>query len=110
MKRIACLFLIPLTCLALSCNKEGDQGGTGSGNAVLGVSVTALPEIVEVPEHQTQEYELFVTANPGPSAAIKVTVGTDETLVAKYNLAEGTEYEIRTRKNRQKMAGQMGRG
>lgn len=94
MKRIVCLFLIPLTCLALSCNKEGDQGGTGSGNAVLGVSVTALPEIVEVPENQTQEYELFVTANPGPSAAIKVTVGTDETLVAKYNLAEGTEYEM----------------
>ena len=56
------------------------------------MTVTALPEIVEVPENQTQEYELSVTANPGPSAAIKVTVGTDEALVAKYNLTNGTEY------------------
>lgn len=94
MKRIASLFLIPLACLTLSCNKEGDEGGNGSGNAVLGITVTSLPEVVEVPEHQTQTYELIVTADPGPSAAIKVTVGTDEALVAKYNLAEGTEYEM----------------
>lgn len=94
MKRIASLFLIPLTCLALSCNKEGEEGGDGTGTAILGVSVKGLPEVVEVPEHQTQTYELTVTANPGPSAVLNVNVGTDETLVAKYNLANGTSYEM----------------
>lgn len=92
MKKFASFLLISLTCLLVSCNKEGDEGG--NANAILGVSVTSLPEVVEVPENQTQTYDLLVTANPGPAAAIKVTVGTDETLVAKYNLTNGTEYEM----------------
>ena len=94
MKKFASFLLISLTCLLVSCSKEGDEGGNGSGTAVLGISVRDLPEVVEVPANQTQTYELVVTANPGPSAVLDVTIGTDETLVAKYNLANGTSYEM----------------
>ncbi len=94
MKRTASLFFALLTVLTLSCSKEEDEGGNNSSAAVLGVSVKDLPEVVEVPEHQTLTYELTVTADPGPSAVLNVTAGTDESLVAKYNLANGTSYKM----------------
>lgn len=94
MKRIASLFLIPLACLFLSCDKEGDDAGSGSGPAILGISVKGLPSLVEVPENQTQTFELTVTADPGPSDVLNVTVGTDESLVQEYNLTNGTSYEM----------------
>ena len=81
--------------LALSCEKPGQEGGgDNSGAAVLGISVTDLPAVVEVPENQSQSFEVVVIANPGPSEAIQVTLGTDESLVAKYNAAYGTAYEM----------------
>ncbi len=80
--------------LALSCEKTGQEGGGNTGAAVLGVSVTNLPQVVEVPQNQSQSFEVVVVANPGPSEAIQVSLGTDESLVAKYNAAYGTAYEM----------------
>lgn len=81
--------------LALSCEKPGQEGGGDNSNAaVLGVSITNLPAVVEVPQNQSQSFEVLVVANPGPSEAIQVTLGTDESLVAKYNSANGTAYEM----------------
>lgn len=96
MKKILSLFMIPVMgLLALSCEKPGQEGGgDNSGAAVLGVSITNLPEVVEIPENQSQSFEVIVVANPGPSEAIQVTLGTDESLVAKYNSANGTAYEM----------------
>ena len=95
MKKILSLFMIPVMgLLALSCEKTGQEGGGNTGAAVLGVSITALPEVVEVPQNQSQSFEVIVVANPGPSEAIQVTLGTDESLVAKYNAAYGTTYEM----------------
>ena len=91
MKKILSLFMIPVMgLLALSCEKTGQEGGGNTGAAVLGVSVTNLPQVVEVPQNQSQSFEIVVVANPGPSEAIQVTLGTDESLVAKYNAANGT--------------------
>lgn len=88
--------MIPvMSLLALSCEELGQEGGSDNSNAaVLGISVTDLPQVVEVPENQSQSFEVIVVANPGPSEAIQVTLGTDETLVAKYNAAYGTAYEM----------------
>ena len=95
MKKIISLLMIPVMgLLALSCEKEPGQEGGNSGAAVLGISVTGLPEVVEVPENQSQSFEVVVISNPGPSEAIQVTLGTDESLVAKYNAAYGTAYEM----------------
>ena len=96
MKKIISLLMIPVMgLLALSCEKPGQEGGgDNSGAAVLGISVTDLPQVVEVPENQSQSFEVVVIANPGPSEAIQVTLGTDESLVAKYNAAYGTAYEM----------------
>lgn len=96
MKKILSLFMIPVMgLLALSCEKTGQEGGGGNtGAAVLGVSVTNLPQVVEVPQNQSQSFEVVVVANPGPSEAIQVSLGTDESLVAKYNAAYGTAYEM----------------
>lgn len=95
MKKILSLFMIPVMgLLALSCEKTGQEGGGNTGAAVLGVSVTNLPQVVEVPQNQSQSFEIVVVANPGPSEAIQVTLGTDESLVAKYNAANGTAYEM----------------
>ncbi|MBR5562686.1 MAG: DUF1735 domain-containing protein [Bacteroidales bacterium] len=95
MKKILSLFMIPVMgLLALSCEKPGQEGGGNTGAAVLGVSVTDLPQVVEVPQNQSQSFEILVVANPGPSEAIQVTLGTDESLVAKYNAANGTAYEM----------------
>ena len=94
MKRIANLFMISAACLlAFSCTKEGGED-TAATKAVLGVSITDLPAIVEVPESQSQSFEVLVVANPGPSDAIYVTLGTDASLVEKYNATNGTAYEL----------------
>ena len=88
--------MIPvMSLLALSCEELGQEGGSDNSDAaVLGVSITNLPAVVEIPENQSQSFEVIVVANPGPSEAIQVSLGTDETLVAKYNAAYGTAYEM----------------
>jgi hypothetical protein len=94
MKRIANLFMISAACLlAFACTNEGGED-TAATKAVLGVSITDLPAVVEVPESQSQSFEVLVVANPGPSDAIHVTLGTDASLVDKYNATNGTAYEL----------------
>ncbi|MBR2609032.1 MAG: DUF1735 domain-containing protein [Bacteroidales bacterium] len=94
MKRIASLCLISVAfLLAFACTKEGGDESSAT-TAVLGVSIKDLPAVVEVPESQSQAFEVVVVANPGPSDVIQVTLGTDETLVEKYNAANGTAYEM----------------
>ena len=93
MKKIANLLLISAACLfSFACTNESGEGTATT--AVLGVSLTDLPAIVEVPESQSQAFEVIVVSNPGPSDAIHVTLGTDAGLVDKYNATNGTAYEL----------------
>ena len=95
MKRIASLLFIPAALfLATSCDKEGGKGDGASGTAILSVTVNGLDGLLEIPENQNRTYDVLVTADPGPSDAINITLGADETLVGKYNEANGTSYEM----------------
>lgn len=94
MKKITKLFLILFACLAvLSCDK-GAEGGSTSGKAILSVEVSGAEALVEVPESQVREFNVLVKANPGPSDALKLTLGIDADHVNKYNAANGTSYEL----------------
>lgn len=95
MKRIASLLLIPAALfLAVSCDKEGGKGDGASGTAILSVTVNGLEGLLEIPENSNRTYDVLVTADPGPSDAISVTLGADQTLVDKYNAANGTSYQM----------------
>ena len=94
MKKIANALLISVMGLfALSCEKGPEQGQT-SGPAVLGVEIEGLEEVVELPQSQSVTYNLYVTAEPGPTDALNVNVAADPALVDEYNLAMGTSYKM----------------
>ncbi|MBP5397037.1 MAG: DUF1735 domain-containing protein [Bacteroidales bacterium] len=96
MKKLTSFLLILATCLMVfSCKKdEAAGGGSTSKVAVLSIVVNDLPAIVEVPQHQTLPFETQVASNPGPESALQITLGADESLVASYNAAHGTSYQM----------------
>lgn len=90
MKRTAILSLMLLA--VISCNKEGGPGE--NEKAILGVEVKNLENLVEIPENQVKTYEVNVVSIPGPSDALTITLGADETLVDVYNQENGTSYQM----------------
>jgi hypothetical protein len=92
MKRIVCSILSTLTLfIALSCNKSDDKT---SVIASLGVSVKGTEDVIEIPKRQSKSFEVNLTSDPGPEEALIVTLGANAELVAKYNAAHGTDYQL----------------
>ena len=92
MKRIVTIVLILLPCvLTFSCKQPEPEK---IEKASLGVEVLNLSGVVEVPMRQAKTFDIRVVADPGPSAALNVTLGPDASMVSKYNLAYGTEYKM----------------
>ena len=95
MKRIALLVSALLPVLfAVSCGKEGKENGKDAVPAVLGVEVKDALSIYEVPKNQSVSISLIVTANPVSEEAYTISLGTKANLVASYNSANGTSYEL----------------
>ena len=77
----------------LSCGGNKDNGGGGAtGTPQLSVVVKDAAEIYEIPEHQTQALNLYVTADPVSEESYTITLGANPALVAAYNTAHGTAY------------------
>ena len=95
MKRIALLVSALLPVLfAVSCVKEGKENGKDAVPAVLGVEVKDALSIYEVPKNQSVSISLIVTADPVSEEAYTISLGTKANLVASYNSANGTSYEL----------------
>lgn len=100
MKRILNLLFILLPGIfVMSCDKvenpDDDKKNQDSDiTAVLGVAVNGLDGVLELPENQSKDYDIMVTADPGPADALNVSLKVDEALVAKYNAANGTSYQM----------------
>lgn len=93
MKRIASLVLILLPFVfTLSCKEKEDPQEVKP--ASLTVVVTGADGVVTVPMYQIKEFDVKVTAEPGPEASLSVTLGGDATQVAAYNSAHGTSYTM----------------
>lgn len=93
MKRIASLLLVLLPLVfTLSCKEKEDPQKVEK--ASLSVVVTGADGVVTVPMYQSRSLDVKVTAEPGPAAALNVTVGTSAELVASYNAQHGTSYAL----------------
>lgn len=94
MKKIVYLTLALVSCMfAFSCKKDGD-GKKNNGPAVLSVVVKDAKQIYEVPKNQTAILELMVTADPTSAESYTITLASNPGLVASYNTANGTSYEM----------------
>ena len=97
-KQVLIASVIMTGLLALSCSKEGkDNGGTNQGGgtpAQLGVEVKDAQETYEVAQHENKVLSLSVVASPTSSESYTITLGTNPSLVAKYNEKNGTSYQM----------------
>lgn len=93
MKRIAILLSAILPCLlAVSCNPE--KGKEEAAPAQLGVEVKDALALYEVPKNQSTALTLAVVADPVSEEGYTITLGANPGLVASYNTANGTSYEM----------------
>ena len=94
MKRIAILVSVLFSCLfAVSCNKD-DNGKNNADPAQLGIAVKDVEGVIVVPKSQTKTLELTVVADPKSAEAYTITLGANPGLVASYNAANGTSYQM----------------
>lgn len=95
MKRIAFLVSVLLPCLlAVSCGKENKGGEEDGAPAQLAVVVNDAKSIYEVARNLSLTLSLAVTADPVSAEAYTITLGPKAGLVASYNSANGTNYEL----------------
>ena len=92
MKKLASFLLVLVPCLfALSCEPEGNAP---AGPATLGVKIVNALDIYEIPKSQSKSVELVVEADPTSAEAYTITLAANQGLVAAYNAAKGTNYEM----------------
>ena len=93
MKRIFSLALVLVPCLfTFSCKKGGED--VPAEPAQLGVKVKNAEAIYEIPKSQSKSIELTVVADPTSAEAYNISLAASQSLVATYNLANGTNYEM----------------
>lgn len=93
MKRFFSLALVLVPCLfTFSCKKGGDD--VPAGPAQLGVQVKNAEAIYEIPKSQSKSIELTVVADPTSAEAYNISLAASQSLVATYNTANGTDYEM----------------
>lgn len=93
MKRIFSLALVLVPCLfTFSCKKGGED--VPAEPAQLGVKVKNAEAIYEIPKSQSKSIELTVVADPTSAEAYNISLAASQSLVATYNLANGTDYEM----------------
>ena len=90
-KFISALFMLLPCFFIFSCNEE--KGGKNDDKtAVLSVVVKDAQAIYEVPEHESVNLDVTVTADPTSAEAYTITLGVKPDLVATYNTKNGTDY------------------
>ena len=97
MKKLIYLALCMASCMfVFSCEKKEDEGKKDepAAKAILGVEVSNAQNLYEIPINQTSVLDVAVVANPTSAEAYTITIGTDESLVAKYNSSKGTSYKM----------------
>ena len=93
MKKIAILVSVLLPCLfALSCNKE--KGKEENKPAELSVVITDAQDVYEVPKNQSISVNLMVVPDPVSAEAYTISLAANPGLVATYNAAKGTDYQM----------------
>ena len=93
MKKIAILVSVLLPCIfALSCNKE--KGEEEVKPAELSVVISDAQAIYEVPKNQSVSVNLVVVPDPVSAEAYTITLAANQGLVATYNAANNTSYQM----------------
>ncbi len=93
MKKIAILVSVLLPCLfTLSCNKE--KGKEENKPAELSVVLSDVKDIYEVPKNQSISVNLMVVPDPVSAEAYTINLAANPGLVASYNEAKGTSYQM----------------
>ena len=93
MKKIAILVSVLLPCLfALSCNKE--KGKEENKPAELSVVLSDVKDVYEVPKNQSISVNLMVVPDPVSAEAYTISLAANPGLVATYNAAKGTDYQM----------------
>lgn len=93
MKKIAILVSVLLPCLfTLSCNKE--KGKEENKPAELSVVLSDVKDVYEVPKNQSISVNLMVVPDPVSAEAYTISLAANPGLVATYNAAKGTDYQM----------------